>query len=877
MNTTEKTTEKKVKKEKKQLTERQVERRNAIISTVKSFIGPTVILAIIAGFIFVITNYQNATEVEEIIQPYAYGGEEEPVVMENDALKFTMDPTTTQFEVLVKETGKVWKSTPDGAQGDSLALPDEKESLQSNLVMTYSTEAGLETTYNSFGFSVKNGIYEIESGDDYVKVNYSLGNVEKEFTIPPVITKKEFKAWLKKMDTKDSNFVSEYYKKYDIKKLSKKDNEEELLASYPILKDTVIYVLRSTTKDNVKENIQTLFENAGYTYEDYLKDKELDMSTTVSEKPIFNVSMIFKLDGDDLLVEVPLNSLEYKKEYPIYTLTPLPYFGAGSTEDNGYMIVPEGGGALINFNNGRVAQNSYYANIYGWDMCLSRKAVVHTTRASFNTFGIANEDDSFICILEDGKSYAAVTSDISGKNNSYNYVNAKYSICQREQYDVGDIANSEIYKYIDKLPDESLVQRYRFVSSGDYVDMAKNYGDYLKAVYGSYMTLNDDTEAPVAVEIIGAVDKVKQIVGMPVSMPLKMTTYNEASDMIKELYNDGFKNMSVKLSGWCNGGVSQKLLKHVRTISDLGSKSDLQNVSKTANDLGVKLYLNGSTAYERQSKIYDGFITYRDAAKLISKERARLHPYSAVTYAEAEWAKDYFLLHTDLANKMADNLEAACNEYNAGISYEDIGQDLSSDFYKKKPYSREAVLKLEEERLKRVNDANNGIMVNMGNDYAVPYANMVTNMDLQGNAYTILDECIPFYQLAVHGYVNYTGFPLNDSGDDVLELLHSAEYGAGLSFTTMRETAFALQKTLYTEYYGADYGAWHDRMVSTYDRYNKELGHVFNQEMTGHKNLTETLSLTEYADGTKVYVNYDFADTDADGVTVPARDYLVIK
>ena len=154
---------------------------------------------------------------------------------------------------------------------------------------------------------------------------------------------------------------------------------------------------------------------------------------------------------------------------------------------------------------------------------------------------------------------------------------------------------------------------------------------------------------------------------------------------------------------------------------------------------------------------------------------------------------------------------------------------------------------------------------------------MVTSMDLRGNDYTILDECIPFYQLAVHGYINYTGYPLNICGDDKQELLLSAEYGAGLQFTLMKESTFALQKTLFTEYYGSDYDAWRDRMVDIYTRYNAELGHTFNQEMTGHENLTDTLSCTTYADGTKVYVNYDYVDVTFEGKTIPARDYLVEK
>ena len=48
--------------------------------------------------------------------------------------------------------------------------------------------------------------------------------------------------------------------------------------------------------------------------------------------------------------------------------------------------------------------------------------------------------------------------------------------------------------------------------------------------------------------------------------------------------------------------------------------------------------------------------------------------------------------------------------------------------------------------------------------------------------------------------------------------------------------------------------------------------------MTGHENLTEDLSVTEYADGTKVYVNYGYSDAQTpDGVTVPARDYLTVR
>lgn len=867
----------KVTKEKKKLTEAQVERRMEMKKTLQSMIVPLVLFAILAAVIIFVINYQNKVVEEPEIRTYASEESSGDVILENDDLLLTMDPATTQFTVKVKSTGKEWHSVAQGAESDALALGAEKDMLQSNMVIKYSVTTGLETTYDSNSYSVKNGIYEILQENDEIRVNYSMGDVEKTFIIPPVTTAAKFDAWLDLMDKSGKNLVAQYYKKYDINNLKKKDNKEELIANYPIIESEIIYVLRDGTKDNVKRQMEKAFEAAGYTFDDYTADKELDFAEKSSDKPIFNVSMILKLDGKDLVVTVPYDSMEYRSEFPIYTVTPLPYFGATGTDASGYMFVPEGGGALINMNNGKVAQSTYYANMYGWDMAIKRDAVVHNTRAYYNVFGMAEENDSFICIMEEGASYASIAADIAGRTNSYNYVNAVYSANSREQFDVGEIANTLVYVYTDSLPHEDIVQRYSFVDSGSYVDMAKDYGKYLQNKYGSYMALNDDTAAPVEVEIVGAVDKVEQVLGVPTSKPLPLTTFDEAKGMITELTEAGFDNMSVKLVGWANGGVQQKVLNKVKVINRLGGKNKLQSLTKAAKDLGVDLYLNGVTAYAYDSDLMDGFFSYRDAAKLISKERVELHHYSHITYAEREWASKFFLLHTDLAFDMAKNLEAAASKYGANVAFEDLGMDLSSDFYKKKLYTREAVRKLQEEEMKKIADSNEKLMINMGNVYGALYSDFVTEMDLKGSGYTILDAEVPFYQLALHGYVNYTGDPLNICGNEEEMLLNSAEYGAGLAFTVMDESSFSLQKTLYPEYYGSEYSKWKDRMIEIYNRYNSEMGHVFNQEMVNHEWINGDLACTTYADGTKVYVNYSYAAADTPDGAVSARDYMVVR
>lgn len=857
---------------------RKQEIKEALIKQLKSLIGPVIVLLIILAGVLVITLWKEEEVPEEIVKVNAYEGDGEEIVLENDQLKLVMDGATTQFTLEVKSTGEIWKSNPDGAADDTSALKVEREKLQSTMLLTYSTINGVDTLYNNYTYSMVNGIYEIEKGEDYIKVYYSIGDTEKEFMIPPVTTATKMEEWMSKMEKADAVMVQDYYKKYDINKLGKKDNKEELLENYPILETEVIYVLRDTTKDNIKSKFQTIFESIGYTAEDYAADKELDLSIKVTDKPVFNVNVVYRLEGNDLIVDVPMSEIEYKDDYPLLYLSVLPYFGAAGTEEEGFMLVPEGGGAIIDFNNGKTAQSNYYANVYGWDMAQVRTALVHETRAYYNVFGVSKEDASFICILEDGAPYAAIQADISGRNHSYNFVNAVYNVTHREQYDVSDKYNGEMYVYEPIIPQENLTTRYRFVDSGDYVDMAEAYHGYLQEKYPGVLTLNDDTQTPVNVEILGAVDKVKQVLGVPVSRPLKLTTYKEAQEITGELLAAGMSNLSIKLTGWMNGGVKQRMLSDVDLISDLGRKKDLQNLVDYANQNNVDIYFDGVTDYAYDSDIFDGFMAAFDAARLVSKEKAELYEYSTVMFGQREELDPYYLLSAEMITEMTNNLLKVTDDYSAGVSFRNVGMELSSDFDRKSPQSRQVAMEKQEEMLKAAYEADKDIAINMGNDYAIPYADMVTNMDLGGTNYTIIDRAVPFYQLALHGYVNYTGESLNLTQSYEDELLKSAEYGAGLSFTLMKETAFVLQKTLYTQYFGADYSAWYDKMMEIYTRYNSELGHVYNQRMVDHEWVSEVVACTTYEDGTKVYVNYGYEDYKAaDGTTVVARDYQVVR
>ena len=870
---------------KKEKSVRKAERMKKIKATLKSLIVPCIILAIIGVAVAAIFIFKPVTEEQEIVRPNNNAGFEGDIVLENSELKMVMDPATTQFRVEVKDTGAVWYSNPEGGAEDPLAKDSERYNLQSTMIITYSTINGVDTPLNNYQYSVMNQIYEIDATDDAITILYSVGNVKPEYVFPAIIAQDRYEALMANLPEEGVRYMKDYFKLIDINNLKGGDakRKDEYLANFPILEEGPCYMTFTTdsTKPYIMLKIQEWFELAGYTYQDYLLDKENDLRQSSDETPVFNVKVEYTLDGDQLVVRVPMEDIEYRSDYPLIGITMLPYFGAGSMEDEGFLFVPEGGGAIINFNNGRVSQPAYYANMYGWDMAQRHinDSVVHETGAYFNAFGVSHNDNAFLCTLEDGSSYAAIQADISGKLNSYNYVNSYYTICHREQYDVAGKYLGKMFVYEKKLPDEDLVQRYHFVDSGSYVDMAKAYGDYLDEKIGSDWTEVENADVPVAIEIVGAVDKKEQVLGVPVSRPWKLTTFSEAVDMLKELQEAGMDNISVKLSGWMNGGVKQTMLDNVKVISKLGGKKQLKKLIQYANENGIPLYLNGITQYAMQNKSFDGFSVFSDAARYVSNVKAELYEYSTIWFGQVTWegVEPYYLLKAKLVDNMMKNLYSFADKYDANVAFQDVGCDLSADYTKKNVVSREASKQIQIAQLEKIQSSGMSVMTNMGNDYSLPYTDFITNMDLNGSGYTILDYSIPFYQIAIHGHLNYTGEALNLTQNYLDELLTSAEYGAGLQFSIMRADSGALQKTLYTQYFGADFAGWKDRIVDIYTRYENEMKGLYNQSITDHQILEDGVRVTTYEDGTKVYVNYTYNEYSGNGVTVPARDYRVVR
>lgn len=864
-------------------------KKKSILRRLIPWIIVIALLAALVVFVGIPLYSQKDETTTPLPQVAYYDGDGKTITLENDALKFELDASTTQFKLTEKESGREWLSIPEKAAEDQQAKNSTANlyTLQSTLLVSYTDKdkGTADITFNNYQRSIMNGNYEIKNVTDHsLDVEYSIGEISKIYLMPYAITEERYQAFTEKMKSelglsksKINSKIGNIYNTFSPDSLAKKSDEEreEILAMYPSAAEQAIRVL-DTSKKADYQSISDYFVSVGYTQEDYELDQQLIASVAATEKPVFNVTVRYTLDGGDFLVEIPYDQIRYRANYPITSITVLPMFGAAGLEDNGFMFIPEGGGALINLNNGKLSQNSYYANMYGWDYSTFRKEVINETKNAFPVFGMSKNDSSFICIMEGASSYGSIQADISMRYNSYNWVCAKYTVLHGDQYNVSNKTGTLVYMFEKQLPTDTLRQRYRFVNSGSYVDMARAYGDYLREQYPELATRTLNAEMPITAEMVGAIDKRVVKFGMPVKSVTPTTIFSQAETIVDDLLSSGVQNLNVRFTGWANGGVTQRVLTSAKVIGKLGGSKGMSDLIAYARNQNVPLYFDGISCFAYDSDLTDGFMARRDAARYTTRELVKLYPYSSITYKSADWLDPFYLVEPEYAQRMAANLIDSLKDKNAyGVAFRDIGNILSGDYNVKDLTTREQVKRMNIDTLQSAKDAGQAVMIKEGYDYAMPYADIVTDMDLSGIQYSIIDASVPFYQIAIHGAVNYTGKPINLANDWTTELLRCAEYGAGLNFTFMAEDTQILQDTEHSGYFGAYYDAWREETLKTVEAYQSSMQGLNGQAIVDHQQLTADVKATTYENGVKVYVNYGMTDYQEGDITVPARSYWV--
>lgn len=848
----------------------------------KKLIAYGITCVIIAVLTFLAIKFGGDKDVTpEQIEPYRLDSDvsTEMQTISNGKVSLDFYPAPDNFNFIFHDqNGKDWSALPEGASTSGYDL------VQSMLYVEYKDYNGHKGHLTSYADCIKkeNYTYEVLADQNAIRIDFTIGQISKTYYIPQAMSETRYEELRAMVSEEGAKNIRDWYKCYNPEKLQGKDEWDELVKKYPDLAEGIkVYELFGNLKNYQKEKLENELNEHGYTREDYEKDLEYATAEDSSEiKPTVNISMYLRLDGNNLVVEIPYDSIEYYDDYVITGLQVLPFMCASGLDDEGYLFVPDGSGAQIDFNNGKTASSTYSARVYGWDYGQTREEVVNDPVIRYPVYGIAfeNRNAALLCMLEDGASYARIEADISGKSHNYNYVTNEYLIVHNDLADVSGRSLEEIYIYESKLPaGEKLVLRYQGVNSADYVDMAKDYRSYLQNRYPELTDKVTKTGLASAVEVIGSIIKVQHILGFPKDLPYALTTYEEMQNILTDIHDSGWNGVNVILNGWFNRGVIHDWPDDIDLIRRLGKKKEFTKLLDTMKSYGYSVSGKAEFQFVYNNKTFDSFVARRDAARYLSREVAEFYQISNVWYGEDKEADTYYYARPSFSMKGIDSYVKDADKLGIkNVAFGSIGSNLGADYRTKDPVSRQGVLNLQRDKLSSLSSREN--VIYDGNDYAIPYADLVVNFPIHAEGTSIEDDSIPFFPIALHGYVRYTGDSVNITNDYISNLLHSAETGAGLYFVFMDAAGDELQESDFTYYFGANYDSWKDAAKTLYKRYEADFGALTAETIENHEKLDEGIYLTVYSNGTKVYVNYRTFDyTTSDGVAIPAQDWVVKK
>lgn len=587
------------------------------------------------------------------------------------------------------------------------------------------------------------------------------------------------------------------------------------------------------------------------------------------------IPVTYQLDGNGVRANVELKKIDEGDYCCLTDITLLPAFGAANWEERGHLLVPDGSGALIDFNNGRDAQR-YQAMIYGENLAYFKELDSSCSQAvRLPVFATIYENKALMGVVTKGDSSAAVVAVNGNESRGYNAVSSKLylrsldvlTMFKRQpgnRRNIGRLTETpngaESYEvYYSILEDETVT----------YVDVAAAYRDYLVKEKG----LQANPQKPaLALEFYGGADKKSAFLGFEYDKTIKLTTFSQAREILEELKNAGIEHITARYLGWGNNGLlNKKLPAKAKPMSALGGKSGFQTLSKYMQAEGYALYPDVD------------FLQYRSG----SNSQAVKNVFNEVVYrnermpsvfaTRAELSEVRLLTPQNLAGLAENFLKSYQKLSVSGISLSTLGRFAYSNNTQKNAFHRYGFASEVEKVLKTVREQKLEIALEDANAYAIPYASRIFNAPTVCSGYDIFDHEIPFYQIVTHGYVTTTAAPMAQSAGAELNLLKAVESGSELLYGTMYVASSVVNGSRYDNLYSTQYSLWKEDAISLYKRYQSLLEEIYDKTITAHYELQQDVMVTVYEGGTTVVTNYNNTTVNIKGKEIGAMDYYVAK
>ena len=843
-----------------------------------------VAVGVVAGLSYLayyLTHYTFFRDYQDYLSSYEYeqGGEldlsgeklEEnksyELVCQSDALALYLNKDTTDVAILDKRSGVVTYAVPPAAEDDPLANNVNKDYLRSPVILNYYNASRTSGVYDCWSMSVDKGQVEFESIKNGVRVIYEMGDFsDSAGIVPQYMSQEKYDEIMAQLGEDEAAAFGRYY-----------STTSDVAGMRQLLK---------TVRNNriALGRIQTTLESVGFTEDDYVEQMAL-AGTQVNVPISFKVSLEYRLEDDHVDVSVPTCALEENGGASIYSIQLLYGFNAAGTDEQGYIVVPNGDGSLIYFNNGKTTAGTYSQFVYGIDMLAADYTVMELSNdARMGLFGMCKADSTVLATIEDGASLASVNAGVSGRVNSYNNAYATFIVRGSETLEMfGSTGNEASLPIVEPTPyDRNLTVRYTFLDEDHqgYSGIANYYRDRLIAEG----VLTEKTEsAPLKFyyDVLAGVKMREFFLGKQYMGLTAMTTFDQAGTISDELAQAGINEQVMNLQGWFNGGYYHDVADRIKVPRKLGGKSGLEDLNALVTANGGSVYAD--VAFQQVTEISKRYNYQAESAKYYGSgyvadfgvvNPTTLRQTSSLGYSETM----YDLISPKFLVRYVDEFADRFADLNVdGMSLRDLGSEVHSDKKRSEMIEREQALDVVKGQLNKLDATGKNVMVNKANDYAWAAADDITDLPLSDNEYVIVDENIPLYEMIVHGCIDYCGsaYNLNDAADARERLLTMIEYGAAPHFLfTWKETS-EMKYSGVNRFYSTCFNTWKDTAVEVYSELADVLSPVTGARMLSHEILDEGVRKTVYSNGTAIFVNYNAEPVTVDGVRVPAMGYAV--
>lgn len=590
----------------------------------------------------------------------------------------------------------------------------------------------------------------------------------------------------------------------------------------------------------------------------------------------FIIPVKYELDKDALKVSILYDKIKEYGKNKITSIALLPYFGAGASNEEGSMLIPDGSGALVDFKEKSSTLSEYYECVYGRDPALSySKDIGNREAIRLPVFGITKGSSSFVSVISGGAATAAILCRPVGLISSYGTVFSEFSYRRLDTTMIADKSwKAREVKVLDDKPVNSSPEvKYFFIGQGGYNKMAERVRQYLIDNY-KLSKIKDDNSS-VFINLYGAVKKTESVAGIIKETVKPVTTFRQAQDILESLNKNGVVNTKVILNAFNTGGYRDKPTDKISFDSVTGGETGYNSFKQFAAKKGTKVFYTGQIM--NLYKETTGLWNFNSAAKTINGDVLKQYAYKLSTGLKDSNTKPWALLNYTRVSSIADKFKRSYEKSSIdGVVMPELSSLIYSNYDKAQRRDRNEAQQEIEKLLKDLSGSKKDLILSGGNMYSLPYAKTVINISDSDSNFNITKQSIPFYQMVCHGLLNLVSTPVNSKVDTKKTMLKNLEYGMLPSYTITGEKPVELQKTALENIYYSDSSIITGLIERQYKESEKVYKAINDKFITNHKIITPDFHVTEFENGIKLYINYGESIISYKGKLIKPMDFLMI-